>query len=306
MLRAVLLNDTAIPHGRTHHVGCHATCAGLGLLSARNGIAIVDRISTYEIHRLGLRLADRVSREPVLIVNGEGSIHHDRPIAYAILSLAQSAKEAGCRVAVCNHESFGNETVLPLYRGLDHVAVRDSASRELLHRDGIACELAADCSWLLPPASPRKREPVIVACSGTSRPNESVLQSLADVTGWRLLRLNSFFPAWPDVQAVHPRDIIETFGLFALASLVVSSSYHGCIFASIHGTPFVPMPTCTPKTSQVAIEVLGEQAYRTRPTRGISAEAFADWYALAQATQASRDAMTQRATRNIPNWGDSQ
>jgi len=57
--------------------------------------------------------------------------------------------------------------------------------------------------------------------------------------------------------AVEPNSVTACFDMFSESSLVVSSSYHGCVFAAIHGVPFVPLKSVTGKTEQFAVECYG-------------------------------------------------
>ena len=302
MLTATLLNDTKRDFGRTKHLGCWATTAGLELLLRGRGIEFGERIASDEVARRGMSLAARAILNPLVVINGEGSIHHDSQRGYFLLELAQAAKAAGCEVWLVNHESRANKIILPLYAGLDYVAARDVASRDELLAAGTPCELSADCSWLLQPSTRVVREPMILACSGTRKPGEMLLRHLEHITGWPIRRCNSFFPAWPDAEAVQPREVYPAFKMFARASLVVSSSYHGCVFAAMHGTPFIWQPTCTAKTQQFAAEVFGEPLWKCQPTLRMDSADFREWYSEADGLDWNevRARMIARAIRNLP------
>ncbi len=88
MARVCILNWTA-----EYHAGCAAVCESLERLL--EGHEIVDRVATSES---GGRLGDA----DLVVLNGEGTLHHDRPHAEKFLGLLGRAQMHGIKTAIVN------------------------------------------------------------------------------------------------------------------------------------------------------------------------------------------------------------
>ena len=144
--KAVLANDT----GHARHMGCQATTRGLERLLAEKNIEIIDRIPVGALDRS--TPVDRLAAGDLLVVNGEGSIHHGNVRARGIMAAIRAAKQADVETWIVNHESHKNDRLLGGYRHADYVATRDDESCQYLKRHGIPAHNASDCTFLLDPA----------------------------------------------------------------------------------------------------------------------------------------------------------
>jgi len=82
-----------------------------------------------------------------VIVNGEGSLHHDQGVAVDIFRLCILAKNAGKRVFLINSVWEGNTLLDELVGIFDKIYVRESFSQKLLNKIGISAEVVADLSF---------------------------------------------------------------------------------------------------------------------------------------------------------------
>ena len=102
-------------------------------------------------------------------------------------------------------------------------------------------------------------------CSGLAKPKDAVIRRWAKDLGCRdVVLCDDFYPRFPRSQAVKSRSAEECFRLFASARFVITSSYHGCLFAAIHGVPYLPVqvPNQPPKMLIAAVETMGRHAMR--------------------------------------------
>lgn len=224
-------------------------------------MTVVDRI------RMGLlkptdAIWARIESAEVLVINGEGSVHSSRSTAVHILESLRRAKERGLQAWIVNHGCWNCGDLMRLYDYADYVAVRDISSEGYLAQHGIAAQLGADCSLLSPPAEAQRLNRLLV-CSGLAAPNADMIRRWAEELGCRNVVLcNDFYPRFTAAKAVKSKSAEDCLRLFASSRFVISSSYHGCIFAAMHGTPFLPVqvPGQPPKVITAAVESMGPHA----------------------------------------------
>lgn len=262
-IKVVLANDTRRREGEEQHWGSWLTTTNLEKLLTRAGYAVIDRL------RLGrLRNSDaiweRVEKAQLLVINGEGSVHSERDIASNILGSFPLAKQRRLSAWIVNHHCWGCDSLLRQYDFADFVAVRDIASMGYLVQNGIAPRLAADCCFLSPPAKETQRNRLLV-CSGLRPPSQEVITQWANgLNCAEVVLCNDFYPTFDSTKAVKSSSAEDSFQLFASSKFVVSSSFHGCIFAANHHVPFLPTRVSgqPPKTMIAAVEAMGKHAQR--------------------------------------------
>ncbi|MXP47952.1 hypothetical protein GRI43_11205 [Altererythrobacter luteolus] len=125
MVRAVLLNDTRIDR---HH-GCTTVVETIGTLSARNGIEIIASSPAHHDWHADAEIAGAIKSADLVIVNGEGTVHHDRPAGLKLLDVGRFAREHGTKAALINSTWQANGAdALRALEAFDIVTVRESAS----------------------------------------------------------------------------------------------------------------------------------------------------------------------------------
>lgn len=133
MVKAVLLNDTRIDR---HH-GCTTVVETIGALSARNGIEIIASSPAHHDWRADAEIAGAIKSADLVIVNGEGTVHHDRPAGLKLLEAGQFAREHGTKAALINSTWQANGAdALRALEAFDIVTVRESASEAELAAHG--------------------------------------------------------------------------------------------------------------------------------------------------------------------------
>ncbi len=93
----------------------------------------------------------------IIVINGEGSLHHLTPTARALLYLAYAAKRyLNKPVHIINHSVYPDNTRKPthnvafelytkVYQQLDFIAIREHISQRLMQSMGIDTQLSFDC-----------------------------------------------------------------------------------------------------------------------------------------------------------------
>ena len=174
MGKVVLLNDTYA----WYHWGCTATSSAIRKRIRQLGFQLISVPinSSYGFRSLPTRvdqfddfaffqqacvenqeLLGAISDGDVVVINGEGTMHHVSRPSLALLYLAHAAKKyMGKKVHMINHSVYPGDVLKPadhlafqLYKGtyqhLDYIAIREHLSRELMQQVGVPSQLRFDC-----------------------------------------------------------------------------------------------------------------------------------------------------------------
>jgi hypothetical protein len=297
-MRILLANDTRGSVGGEHW-GSWLTTTNLEKLLARAGHQVVDRLRLKELIAEE-EIWRRIEKTDLLVINGEGSVHSATQTAVELLEAMKTAKERGIPVWMVNHGCWNCDSLLRSYDNASFLAVRDIASAGYLAQHGIAARLAADCSFLSPAAKGRQHNQLLV-CSGLSAPPQRLIEHWAEgLSCTRIVFSNDFYPRFPAGSAVKSVSVKECFQLFATSRYVLSSSYHGCVFASIHGVPFLPVQAENqpPKTMVAAVESMGKHAWQIH-SQG-PGYMLTHYEAIRSRMLRRSQILNRRALRNVP------
>ncbi len=223
----------------------------------------------------------------LLLINAEGTIHHDAAGAQMLIALCAAARAMGKRTALVNGSIFelDNWLLEALKENVDIISVREPVSHRYLSKHGITAHQSADCLFLSH-GNPQENTPIPKTpyaiytpgvLSGTGSVSEEVISEdirkiastgrevyyyvvesedeplarIAANSGAKIIPLGGL--EWHQVTA-----------LLKGADLVISGRYHINIYAALAGTPFIPMETNTSKMSGL-LELL--QAPENLPVR---------------------------------------
>ncbi|MGA2633262.1 MAG: polysaccharide pyruvyl transferase family protein [Terracidiphilus sp.] len=256
----LLANDTR-GSVRGEHWGSWLTTTNLEQLLSRVGLTIADRLPLGRLKPVEA-VWKRIEKAGMLVINGEGSVHSGTPTAVALLNSLKMARERNVRVWIVNHGCWNCDELIEMYKYADFIAVRDVASFGYLAQHGISARLAADCSFLSAPAQAARRNQLLV-CSGLKPPEDSVVRRWArELKCSRIVLSNDFYPRFSGKKTAKSGSAEESFRMIASSRFVISSSFHGCIFAAIHAIPFLPVQVSgqPAKTMVAAVEAMGRHA----------------------------------------------
>lgn len=298
-MNVVLANDTR-GSVQGEHWGSWRTTTNLVNLLADAGFRITDCLRLGELQATEPVWA-RIEAAGMLVINGEGSVHSCTRTAVNLLDALRTASERRIPVWIVNHACWNCDGVVRQYDHANFIAVRDVASRGYLAQQGVYAQLAADCSFLSPPAKAQRIKRLLV-CSGLRPPDEATISRWAGELGcYETVLCNDFYPRFAASSAVKSASAEECFELFATAEFVISSSYHGCIFAAIHGVPFLPVRVTLqpPKTMTFAVEAM--QRHAAGVCFGGPSYVKANYSSIQRTIEERVKALRRRARFNLPS-----
>lgn len=248
-MRIALFNDT----GLYPHVGCRAVSSGHDRMFARAGLTVAYRSYYREwhdvAHRLRTRrvlaqraLKERLSEIDVVIVNGEGTIHHGGGAhLMTILRIAQKMRRRTYLVnAVLQDLAVSDLEVLAK---LTMCTVRDASSARYLKRRAVPYRIVFDAlieaAFVPVPAVNMAGRIVVTDWHGNRQKDvgKACTQLLKDLGDDAV-----FYPLDDEVRAAQWAHAVAD---FQTARLVVTGRHHGVCLAALAGVPFVALGSNT-------------------------------------------------------------
>ncbi|MEL1251549.1 polysaccharide pyruvyl transferase family protein [Aurantiacibacter gilvus] len=157
MITALLLNDTRIDN---HH-GCTTVIETIDRLCAANGVEVVARVPAHADWRQDAAALEAFRQVDLVLVNGEGTIHHDRPAGRLLLEAGAHAAGLGKPAVLLNATWQANSAeALDLLRSFSIVSVRESASEAELVGHGFSPRRIPDLALFHEPQMAVRREGV--------------------------------------------------------------------------------------------------------------------------------------------------
>lgn len=291
-MRVVLLNDTRVAE---HHGGT-AVVEAILRLGAEAGMSVIAAVPTNRDWRDDPAARAAIDEADLILVNGEGTIHHDAERGRMLLTAGAYARARGKKAALINATWQANGGALAaLARDFDLVSVREGASAAELRAAGVDCRVTPDLAllWDGGPASRR---------AGVTYTDNVVAHSALGLyrQGWRLkgeplslfygrrspLRsarkyLSASRPLTPAAVALALRGARADWAAqvssraaltarLAGSRLVITGRFHIVIFCLATGTPFLAAPSNTHKIEATVADA-GLGAWRMTPPDRIDA-----------------------------------
>ena len=300
---ALILNFTA----NTYHWACYGTSLEIYLTLQERGYYVnwLDVRSTHAIEPNPTNGKDfedsafakrffaanksvyhQLTEADLIVVNGEGTLHHLRAASVNLLFLMYAARRYLQKpVHLINHSFFPSGSVEPderadaLYRAvaltLTRVVPREIASAAVLERLGLSVVQGFDClpRFLLRhgiTAERRPGAPLVLSGGVLLTPGQSAKIAAAAATAAvpgqpiHFLTGAKSFPAReddmtfqamreviPSLVRIDARSMSEWAGSIAGAAAVISARFHHTIAAAAVGTPVVVFPSNTPKVHAI-------------------------------------------------------
>ncbi len=223
-----------------------------------------------------------LDKAQLIIVNGEGTIHHDRPAGRQLLRIGHYAKARGIPATLINTgwESNGPE-FYDLLKEFTLIAARDSDSATQIRQGGLLCSIVPDLSlYGRSDLVPSMRSGGVVFSDSVDRFKAVALERCRRAIGGKTLSI--IYPQAGSLgylkfiregfairDALTPPillDIIRVrhtlwrsscsnispfFESLSRAELLVSGRFHACTLALTTGTPFVAIPSNTAKIASL-------------------------------------------------------
>ena len=256
MIKAAIVNDT----GGKGHFGCDLVMARLREELARAGGTEVWS------HPVGVDwqpLENELLKRPpvdVVIVNGEGSIHHSasRDRARYLPAIGPFARHRMRVPAFLINATITDidQTVADDLREFTAIYVRDGGSRRELKAYGMDAKSVPDLTIGADLDRAGSRRGVCVTDS-VVKDAADALQSAASLNGWSVRPMVSREKSrWPWSRKAGYRDFAK---FLSSHDLVVTGRYHTVTLCLATETPFVAVESNTPKISWLLDDVFGSQ-----------------------------------------------
>ena len=268
----VLINDT---RADLHH-GCWRVMRTLEGQLARVGFEVVARAPAHADWRKDPAISDAILKAALVVVNGEGTIHHDRPAGAALLAAGAAAKAAGVPAALINASWDANG---PAYTAaladFALVSARETRSAAQIQAAGLTARVVPDLSFFEEVAPPAARagvgftdsvlRPVALDLEAARKRLGGIalpihfngpglkgdLRNLRDGVAKRdladpgfLVRSIAARLAW---RAAETRDESVYMGRIAALSLLVTGRFHAATFALAARSPVLAVESNTHK-----------------------------------------------------------
>ena len=281
LVQVALVNDTRIDR---HH-GCSRVVEAIDRLLKANGMEVAVAAHAHADWSLDDKFLEESSKCQLIIVNGEGSIHHDRPEGLSLLGVARHAQSLGVPSALINCGWDGNSAdVGALVREFSLVCARDSHSAAQIRLTGAACRVVPDLSMYSSFAARSGARSGVAFTDSVLRRVAIDLERLRRSTGGIPLPIQFSQSGWRGAFRFHReyigrRDLASPAELWtmlsarwaqyrcqkptsdeflqALASMefLVTGRYHACTMAMVAGTPFVAVASNSRKIESLVADV---------------------------------------------------
>ena len=286
-MRALILNDTR----NGNHLGCIIVMEQLEALCQQSGIEVSDML------RLGrhfeAQVAHALNRCDVVIINGEGTMHHDAAGAMSIVRAGNLVAARNLPLALINTVWQHNQQANTLLAQCRWISARESFSQAAIAQTGSHSELVPDLTLTADPA-PLFQDPPTATANGIVVLDDVRLPIALALARYARARGLPFFPmgARPSLRSRQGWSKMVRLGLasgwarqfhrgqagaIASASVVVTGRFHGICLAILAGRPFVAFASNTHKIEGLLRDAnlgLGGRLFNDPPTDPLACEAF--------------------------------
>jgi polysaccharide pyruvyl transferase WcaK-like protein len=265
----VILNDTRVDR---HH-GCSRVMAAIESLASKNGLRILASNSAHSDWRQNTDFMGQLKNAKLVIVNGEGTIHHSLPAGLKLLEIGDFAKKMEIPAVLINTGWENNcEKFNEHLKSFCLVSARDSLSQSQIHKAGIACLRVPDLSlYLESPMIEGRRNNIGFTdsvCKSVSIEIANIQAKLREVSFPIQYSSEGFQGSWKFFREylskqdlLAPRILASTLDLrikqfknqtrdtrgyldkMSRFELIVSGRFHACALAILMKTPFITAPT---------------------------------------------------------------
>ena len=141
-MKVVILNNTS-----RYHKGCEKVMEYLHKDVVQSGHQIVASVMGNKDTLTDAW--DKIEMSDAVIVNGEGTMHHDRPIPHSLLNVIRNAKKQGKKTALINTvwQSMTLDDEMKDVLRDTYISVREIMSAEELQKDNIDADIHLDLSY---------------------------------------------------------------------------------------------------------------------------------------------------------------
>lgn len=302
--RAVLLNDTS----SFNHHGCHIVMQQVRQWCKEHDLKLWHTVKLGDDWRAENH-QKRLAQSQIVIVNGEGSFHHDRKSALILAQSAAFCRDRNIPCVLINSVYQGNGPEMAHFvRQFHLVFVRETLSQAELGRLGIASEVVPDLTLSHPNLSEASRNGMIITDSSDDDATSQLGRFFTQVDGAELASL--FRPIstahalrmltarmfgkrapkrWRFEQSQFSRSRPHPFSAAPLdpthvllnrvssATLIVTGRFHLVCLALLARTPFIALRGNTHKIEGMLADANLLHRYRSSPPDDLDLSRCSEW-----------------------------
>lgn len=144
MKKAVIVNDTSF---EAHH-GCELVVNNIRNLLLKNDIEVINTNPVWKNWEENNKFLKDLKNSDLVLVNGEGTIHHSQIRAKQLVKIAKYSKQLNKKVVLINSTIQDNDNdIIENLKYFDLIFVRESLSKKELEKYGIKSEVVADMTF---------------------------------------------------------------------------------------------------------------------------------------------------------------
>ncbi len=186
----------------------------------------------------------------LFIVHGEGLTENHFNYAYPYLYFSKLGKEMGIESHLVNFSMFEGEPFRGLLDDFDYLACRDVITHTHLKGLGFRPKLSFDCCILKDDIQDyNKHNGTVSAIRGRNKPEKEVLEN------FKSIKYNCAWQ-WNSKDSISYETFKEYLMEIKKSMFVLSTSFHGNIFAYMAGVPFICLYNSNKKYEAMKIELL--------------------------------------------------
>lgn len=254
----IILNDTS---REETHLGCVTVMKNLHYLCAAHNLNVVKSFKPTDIHT-SQEYLDALKSCCAVIVNGEGTMHHDGKSASNLFKAAAIAKEMGKKVFLINSVWQENTQLSKKLNVFDRVYVRESLSQMEIEAAGYSADVCPDLSFYkISSNEPRvtKNTDYVFIDSVNNKKSRFIARMALKY------RKNFYYMVIPKRKnlgnfllkllfAVRGRKL-KVLKDHHISGAIITGRFHAMCFALKYNLPFMVMPSNTHKIEGVLSDV---------------------------------------------------
>jgi hypothetical protein len=144
-MKIVILNDTSYES----HLGCEVVIENIKKLALKNGMEVIDTNPVNVNWRESQTFLENIAKCDLVLVNGEGTLHHAQLRAKELITIAKYVKDnTGVPVVLINATYQDNGDEIANYtKYFDLVYVREALSKKELEKHSIQSKVVPDMTF---------------------------------------------------------------------------------------------------------------------------------------------------------------
>ena len=261
--KAIIINDTR--RENPIHLGCQLVMKNIFQLCERHNLEVIASIPEQQAYKVE-KLINNIDHSDVLILNGEGTMHHDQEAATSLIKTVQLYKSYKKPCVLINSVWQENIKLNKNLYLFDKIFVRDGFSKKEIQQAGYHATIVPDLTFYQPVAVSEKKVnttgKTIIVDSVIGK-KYSYLMKLAfqlKAPFWYMGKSGRPKPLGRYLREklfamVHPVQNMENLQQLENVRLIISGRFHAICMAIMYNIPFMFVPSNTFKIESILNDI---------------------------------------------------